>query len=190
MLEKLEKWVRPALQTHATRCAHETTVAAAVLLPLVCENGLCRVILTRRTDHLHHHPGQISFPGGRIEATDADTVAAALRETEEEIGLPTDTVHVLGHLPAYDTTTGFTVYPVVGFIDPLPLLTPDPFEVAEILHWPLSLFLNLNRYEQKTLTHEGQKRQYHALTHDGHTVWGATAGILHAFATRLHACPL
>src|SRR5229473_3924321 len=104
---------------------------AAVLVPLVDHEGGMSVLLTQRTAHLSAHAGQISFPGGRIEEADADAVAAALRETEEEIGLPRDRVSVIGQLDNYVTGTGFEIAPIVGIVMPPFALAIDPYEVAE-----------------------------------------------------------
>ena len=109
---------------------------AAVLVPLVDRQDGLTVLLTKRTDHLHDHAGQISFPGGRIDAADADAVAAALREAEEEVGLPRERVEVIGRLDTYITRTGFEVTPVIGFVDPPTAFAPDPFEVAEVFEVP------------------------------------------------------
>ena len=102
---------------------------AAVLIGLVNRPEGLTVLLTKRTDHLRDHAGQICFPGGRIEASDSSVEAAALREAEEEIGLPPPKVDVIGKLAPYDTSTGFHIHPVVGWIDPPVSFTPDPFEV-------------------------------------------------------------
>ena len=110
---------------------------AAVLVPLVLRDGGMTVLLTQRTDHLHHHPGQISFPGGRVEQGDGSPLAAALRETEEEIGLHPRHVEVIGRLPEYRTVTGFSITPLVGLVHPPFELELDSFEVAEAFEVPL-----------------------------------------------------
>jgi 8-oxo-dGTP pyrophosphatase MutT (NUDIX family) len=110
---------------------------ASVLVPLVLRDEMT-VLLTQRTDHLNDHPGQISFPGGRAEASDPDPVATALREAHEEIGLEPFEVEVLGSLPTYTTSTGFIVTPVIGLVQPRAALRPDPFEVAELFEVPLA----------------------------------------------------
>src|SRR5207253_7654072 len=111
---------------------------AAVLVPLVDYPAGMSVLLTQRTAHLSAHAGQISFPGGRIEADDRDAIAAALRETEEEVGLPRDRVEVAGRLDTYVTGTGFEITPIVGFVEPPFALAIDPFEVAEAFEVPLA----------------------------------------------------
>lgn len=154
---------------------------AAVLVPLVLhghgEGGLT-VLLTRRTDHLHDHPGQISFPGGGMEASDVSAEAAALRETEEEIGLPPERVEIIGRLPDYLTGTGFRVTPVVGLSRPPLALRRDDFEVAEVFEVPLAHFLDPARHQRYALHVEGELRHFHAMPYGDYFIWGATAGML------------
>ena len=114
---------------------------AAVLVPIVMRAPGLTVLLTQRTDHLYDHAGQVSFPGGRIEPGDRDAEAAALRETEEEIGLPRRHVRLAGRLDTYVTRTGFEVTPMVGLVTPPFPIVPDNFEVAEVFEVPLGLFL-------------------------------------------------
>lgn len=151
---------------------------AAVLVPLVLRDDAASVLLTRRTDHLHHHPGQISFPGGRVEKGDASPVATALRETQEEIGLGADRVELIGALPDYFTGTGFRVTPVVGFVHPPFELTLDTFEVAEAFEVPLSHFLDPANHLRHSLEIEGRTRHFHAMPYGDYYIWGATAGML------------
>lgn len=151
---------------------------AAVLVPLVLGRDDPAILLTRRTDHLHHHPGQISFPGGRVEAQDSTPVDTALRETEEEIGLDRRHVELLGALPDYYTGTGFRVTPVVGLVHPPFELRLDAFEVAEAFEVPLRHFLDPANHQRHSLMHEGRERQFHAMPYKDYFIWGATAGIL------------
>lgn len=162
-------------------------VAAAVLVALVPREQGMQIVLTRRTEHLRHHPGQISFPGGRIEASDASPVAAALREAGEEIGLAAEALEVLGCLPAYSTSTGFRVTPVVGLMDPLAPLRADPFEVAEIFEVPLRFVLDPANYQSHRIAWQGHEREVQAVPYQGYFIWGATAGMLHALARFLQA---
>ncbi|HJV25667.1 MAG TPA: CoA pyrophosphatase [Aromatoleum sp.] len=152
--------------------------AAAVLVPLVARSDDVMVLLTRRTDHLRHHPGQISFPGGRVEKTDVSAVMTALRETEEEIGLSQDKVELLGELPEYVTGTGFRITPVVGLVHPPFELRLDAFEVAEAFEVPLSYFLDPANHQRHSREYQGRMRQYYAMPYAGHFIWGATAGML------------
>lgn len=151
---------------------------AAVLVPLVMGRADPAILLTRRTDHLHHHPGQISFPGGRVEAQDSTPVDTALRETEEEIGLDRRHVELLGALPDYYTGTGFRVTPVVGLVHPPFELQLDAFEVAEAFEVPLGHFLDPANHQRHSLVHEGRERHFHAMPYKDYFIWGATAGIL------------
>ncbi|WP_343036098.1 CoA pyrophosphatase [Aromatoleum toluvorans] len=151
---------------------------AAVLVPVVAREQALTVLLTRRTDHLHHHPGQISFPGGRVEATDVSPVMTALRETEEEIGLEPDHIELLGELPEYRTGTGFRITPVVGLVHPPFDLTLDSFEVAEAFEVPLSHFLDPGRHQKHRMEYQGRMREYYAMPYGDYFIWGATAGIL------------
>lgn len=151
---------------------------AAVLVPLVMRSLEPTVLLTRRTDHLHHHPGQISFPGGRVEEGDEGPVDTALRETEEEIGLDRERVELLGSLPDYLTGTGFCVTPVVGLVH-LPFdLKLDDFEVAEAFEVPLSHFLDPAHHQRHSQEFQGRVRHFHAMPYKHHYIWGATAGII------------
>lgn len=152
---------------------------AAVLVPLVQRPGSMTVLLTQRTAHLAHHPGQISFPGGRLEDGDnGDAIAAALRETEEEIGLARRHVTILGRLDDYVTGTGFLITPMVGVVDPPFDLTPDPFEVAEVFEVPLDFLLDPQNHKLNRVVVEGRRRPFWSMTWDERVIWGATAGML------------
>jgi 8-oxo-dGTP pyrophosphatase MutT (NUDIX family) len=152
---------------------------AAVLVPLVNHAGEVHLLLTQRTAHLDDHAGQISFPGGRVEAGDASREETALRETEEEIGLPRAAVAVLGRLSNYEIPSGFRITPVVGWIEPPLTLKPDPFEVAEIFEAPLEHFLDAGRYQRREFRFRGRHRHYLAIPFEGRYIWGATAGMLY-----------
>lgn len=152
---------------------------AAVLVPLVMHQDGLTVLLTQRTAHLIHHGGQISFPGGRMEEGDPDPEAAALRETEEEIGLPPSAIDVIGRLDDYATMTGFHIVPVVGLLRPPLTFKPDEFEVAEIFEVPLSFIMDTaNHQVQSRLLPSGDKRWFYAIPYQERYVWGATAGML------------
>lgn len=158
--------------------APEDLVAAAVLVPLVLREEGVTMLLTRRTDHLKDHAGQVSFPGGRVEAHDEGAVATALRETEEEIGLGPSHIEVVGELDLYETRTGFRVTPVVGLVEPGFTLTLDEFEVAEVFEVPLSFVLDPANHQKRSLVWRGAERHFYVLPYGGRDIWGATAGII------------
>lgn len=164
----------------------DTTREAAVLLPVLDQPDLS-LIFTRRTDDLPTHAGQVSFPGGRLESQDLDAEAAALRETEEEIGIPPAAVRVLGYLPPYLTVTGYSVTPVVGLVTPGFVYRPQATEVAEIFEVPLAYLLDRGNYAVEHREMHGTRVGYHVVNYDGHRIWGATAGMLAAFRRRLDA---
>lgn len=151
---------------------------AAVLVPVVRRNSGLTILLTQRTDHLHDHAGQISFPGGRAEEHDESAAATALRETFEEIGLETSLVEVIGTLAQYTTVTGYRVTPVVGLVEPPPALFLDAFEVAEAFEVPLAFFLDPANHQRNTMQMQGRTRQYYAMPYENRYIWGATAGML------------
>ncbi|PHS78551.1 MAG: coenzyme A pyrophosphatase [Rhodospirillaceae bacterium] len=151
---------------------------AAVLIALVDRADGFYVLFTRRTDDLYHHPGQICFPGGHIETSDQDATAAALRETEEEIGLKAKHITILGTLDTYITRTGFSITPVVAGVEPPFDLSPDPGEVADIFEVPLAFFRNPDNHQRLQREFEGNIRNFYAIPYGDYNIWGATAGIL------------
>ena len=154
------------------------TKAAAVLVPLVLHEEEITVLLTQRTNHLKAHAGQVSFPGGRVEKTDDSREAAALRETEEEIGVTREHIELIGHLDIYMTRTGYEITPVVGFVRPPFQVTPDPFEVAEVFEVPLNFLIAPANHQLMAREDKGTKRQFYAMQYQGRYIWGATAGML------------
>lgn len=159
---------------------------AAVLVPLVERSQSYTVLLTQRTDHLHHHPGQVSFPGGRLEQADAGPVDAALRETEEEIGLAPGFVEPVGLLDDYETVTGFLVTPVVSFVTPGFDLELDSYEVADAFEVPLDFILNPHNHQVHSRMRNGTERRYYVIEYRHRYIWGATAGMLMNLYRRLH----
>lgn len=151
---------------------------AAVLVPLVERPQGLTVMLTQRTDHLDDHPGQISFPGGRIEPHDDSPEEAALREAEEEVGLDRRHVDIIGRLDQYITRTRFSVTPVVGLIDPDYTVNPDDFEVAEVFEVPLTFLLDPANHRRDSRMYNGLKREFYAMPYEGYYIWGATAGMI------------
>lgn len=170
---------------HERARAPDARTPAAVLLGLVAREGGPHVVLTQRTAHLKDHAGQISLPGGRIEAEDEGPAAAALREAFEEVGLPPAKVEVLGGLRHYDTITGFRIHPIVGWIEPPVAYAPDPFEVAEVFEVPLSFMLEPTNHRRDSYVRNGERRHFYVLPYEGRYIWGATAGILVNFARLL-----
>ncbi|MDH3472433.1 MAG: CoA pyrophosphatase [Rhodospirillales bacterium] len=151
---------------------------AAVLVPIVRRSPEMTVLLTRRTDHLYDHAGQISFPGGRIDPGDRDAPMAALRETEEEVGLPRGHVELVGELDTYVTRTGFEVTPLVGLLRPPFPMAPDSFEVAEVFEVPLGFFLDPANRQTHSRFYKGKERQFYVYEYGDYYIWGATAGML------------
>lgn len=158
---------------------------AAVLVGLVPRAEGTQVLLTRRTDGLRHHGGQVSFPGGRIEASDRDSVAAAVRETGEEIGLSPAQITPLGFLDPLATITGFRVLPVVAMIAVDYVAHPDPNEVADVFEVPLAFLLDPDNLATHTLDFRGVPRQVFEYRYPAQRIWGATASMLFNLRERL-----
>ena len=151
---------------------------AAVLVPLVNREEGLTVLLTQRSANLPDHPGQISFPGGRIEPEDADADAAALREANEEIGLPGPRVTLLGRLADYETVTGYRVTPVVGWVEPPFPVVPDPVEVADVFEVPLAFLLDPANQQRHFRMQGLVRRDFWAIPYGERYIWGATAAML------------
>jgi len=151
---------------------------ASVLIPIVARPEELTVLFTRRTTHLRDHSGQISFPGGRAEPHDPSPESTALRETEEEIGLPPAHVELVGRLAEYYTRTGFRITPVVGFVTPPFELRVDAYEVDEVFEVPLSFLLDPRHHLLQSREFFGEMRSFFAIPYDRHYIWGATAGLL------------
>lgn len=173
------------------RFAGRPSAAAAVLVPIVLRAEGPQVLLTRRTAHLRDHAGQISFPGGRVEPEDVDVEAAALRETEEEIGLARRHIEVIGRLPIYTTVTAFEVTPVVGLVEPGFSLKLDAFEVAEAFEVPLQYLMTPAHHQRHIFTYEGGQREFLSMPwlqgSEEYFIWGATAAMLRNFYRFLSA---
>ncbi|MDH4980774.1 CoA pyrophosphatase [Hyphomicrobium sp. D-2] len=160
---------------------------AAVLVPIVTHDNVLTILLTQRTAHLKRHAGQIAFPGGRIETTDKDPVAAALRESQEEIGLDPSFVEPMGYLDVYRTQTGFRIYPVVALVSPGFTLTLDPREVDEAFEVPLAFLMDVANHQTASRQWLGAERRFHAMPFEQRYIWGVTAGILKNMHRRLFA---
>ena len=151
---------------------------AAVLMPIVARPEGLTMLFTLRTTHLKAHSGQVSFPGGRAEPHDPAPEFTALRETEEEIGLPREAVEILARLPDYFTRTGYRVTPVVGLLTPPFELRPDPREVAEVFEVPLAFLLDPVNHRREAREFQGRTVGFYAMPYQDRYIWGATAGML------------
>ncbi|HLX24578.1 MAG TPA: CoA pyrophosphatase [Usitatibacter sp.] len=154
---------------------------AAVLLLVVDHPGNPTVVFTQRTAHLADHAGQISFPGGRSHGDGESPERTALREAEEEIGLASNRVEILGRLPEYHTSTGYRVTPIVGWAEPPLAYRPDPHEVADVFEVPLAFLLDTANHRYESAFFKGRMRNYWAMPYGERFIWGATAGMLVTF---------
>ncbi|WP_420568946.1 CoA pyrophosphatase [Thalassovita sp.] len=159
--------------------------AAGVLVAMIMHKDEPHVILTKRASHLKHHPGQIAFPGGKQDEGDADVIAAALREADEEVGLNPHQVEVLGTLPAHETVTGFAVTPVLARVTGTFEAIPEPGEVDEVFLVPLSHVTTVARFSVQGRRWRGARRHYFTVPWGPYYIWGATARILRGLAERI-----
>lgn len=157
-------------------------ITAAVLVPLFSKDGLVHVLLTKRSELVEHHKGEISFPGGKLDDTDPDLLSCALRETEEEVGIEPVDVRVVGELDEfYTVATGFVVAPFVGVI-PYPYeFRPSSREIAELIGVPMHVFFDPERRAEETWMYNGKPIEVISYRWKGHNIWGATARILKHF---------
>jgi 8-oxo-dGTP pyrophosphatase MutT (NUDIX family) len=160
---------------------------AAVLVPIIARADGLAVLFTRRTDNLSQHAGQISFPGGGIEAGDRDAMAAALRETQEEVGIAPALVRPFGYLDCFETISGYCVTPVVADIDPAYRALPDPREVAAVFEVPLAFFLDPANLRQRRVVYRDRPREIFEFLYEGNNIWGATAAMLLSLVRRMEA---
>lgn len=151
---------------------------AAVLIPLLESSAGLSVILTQRASHLRSHPGQISFPGGAAEPEDDNAADTALREAEEEIGLPRSHVEVLGRLPDYRTISGFVIRPIIGFVKPGFSYRVDRDEVEQVFNPPLAFLMNKANHHTYHFERKGKQFPLYFIQYEQHLIWGATAAIL------------
>jgi 8-oxo-dGTP pyrophosphatase MutT (NUDIX family) len=166
---------------------HGAPTPAAVLVPLINREDGLTVLFTERSRGLPDHPGQISFPGGRVEPEDADAGIAALREAEEEVGLKRERVTLLGLLEPYETVTGYRVIPVVGWVEPPFEIRADPVEVADVFEVPLVFLLEPANLQRHFRMVGNTRRDYYAIPYGDRYIWGATAAMLLIFDRTLRA---
>jgi len=174
----------PVLSDDAAGLIGAKLVPAAVLVPII-DGRNAGILLTKRTSHLKAHAGQVAFPGGRIDPGDTSPEAAALREANEEIGLPPGRAELLGRLPDYVTGTGYRISPVLALLPERLEFTPNPDEVEAIFTLPLSVLLDPHAPECREAEYRGRRRRFWVWPHEEHYIWGATAAILVHLAHRL-----
>lgn len=159
---------------------------AAVLIAAVARPEGATLILTERTAHLRAHSGQVAFPGGKIDATDASPAAAALREAQEEIGLDPAAVETIGYLDPYISTSGYRILPVVGLVPPDVALTPNPHEVARVFETPLAFLMDPANHRRGFRERDGLRREFWFMPYRDQKIWGVTAGIIRTLYERLY----
>ena len=186
-LERVARTARPGELVRGSwpipGAAREPTPAA--VLVGIATHPTPGVLLTKRNDRLKHHAGQVSFPGGRIDPTDATATAAALREAQEEVGLDPASIETLGPLEDFLTGTGFRITPILGLLPANPNYTPEPAEVDDVFHYPLTTLLDPTAPRHERQERNGILRDVWVWPHATHNIWGATAAILVHLAERL-----
>jgi 8-oxo-dGTP pyrophosphatase MutT (NUDIX family) len=160
---------------------------AAVLIAFQANASGLGIVLTKRASHLRHHAGQIAFPGGKMDEGDLSLTHAALREAQEEIGLPPSNVQILGELPAHETVTAYQVTPILGLITAPFTPIPEVGEVAEVFSVPLTHLSNLANYRVESRMWQGRQRNFYTVPYGPYYIWGATARILRGLADRMQA---
>ncbi len=175
--------LNPGFQMPPNRTLRQAAVLVALVPRSAGQAG--GILVTKRASHLQHHPGQIAFPGGKLDPTDASLEACALRESHEEVGLPPDAVRILGRLPAHETVTGFVITPILAQVtrafDPV----PEAGEVDEVFTVPLAHLMDKRRYSVEQRLWQGQIRRYYVVPWGPYYIWGATARILRGLADRM-----
>lgn len=169
----------------STQLPETSFCRASVLIPVITDLEEPSIVLTLRTEHLSSHPGQVAFPGGKEDPGDAGPVHTALRESEEEIGLPADAVRVIGRLGELLMPSGYCVTPIVGLLSAHTPLVASPREVAHIFRVPLRLALNPAQYRRCTVTYQDTERETLEMHFEAYRIWGATAAILHHLACEI-----
>jgi 8-oxo-dGTP pyrophosphatase MutT (NUDIX family) len=185
VLSRVVEPIGPHPLEQLARTTSEPIRPAAVLVPIVLRDGGAELLLTVRNANLKSHPGQISFPGGRVDASDRDVGHTALREAEEELGIRPEHVQLLGSLTLFATGTGYGVVPVVGLIPPDYPYQPAAEEVAEVFHVPLSHVLDPRNHQACEREYQGERRRYFEIWFGDYRIWGATAGMIVGLHQRL-----
>lgn len=175
--------LNPAFRDTVVR---EGLIEAAVLIPVIDRKPEASVILTKRTEALRNHSGQIAFPGGRVDPDDISPEDAALREAEEEIGLSRRHVEIIGRLPDYYTGSGYRVAPVIGVVEPGFSLVINPDEVDEAFEVPLSFLMDTANHRQESRIWQDVERHFYTMPYGEKYIWGVTAGIIRAMHDRLY----
>ncbi|WP_440873944.1 CoA pyrophosphatase [Thalassotalea sp. PLHSN55] len=185
--EFLQRFQLRPLENSAHLYKHDGKVRqAAVLIPLIDNhNQALDVLFTKRAAHLKHHPGQVSFPGGKVEPSDKNLIDTALRESYEEIGLPADAISIVGQLKSYHTISGYIVTPIVAVVSKAPEYEIDHNEVSEVFHVPLTHFLNTQNHIQVNAHFNGKHHPINYMPYQEHNIWGATASMLKDLASHL-----
>lgn len=169
--------------------ANEAPKPAAVLVGLVPRADGLNLLLTERQPHLRAHAGQIAFPGGRVDAADADAVAAALRETREETGITASFIEPVGFLDTYLTSTNYRVVPVVALLRPGFTVVPQEAEVKDVFEVPLAFLMDPANHQRHSRDWQGHTRYYYAMPWQGRYIWGATAGMIRNFYRLMYDTP-
>lgn len=159
---------------------------AAVLIPLVEREDGLKMIFTKRTEKLKSHSGQVSFPGGKIDAEDVSALSAALRETDEEIGVPKHAVEVLGQMPDYFAGSGYRISPIVGMVNPDVEFTASPHEVEYIFEVPVAFLMNPDNHKISSRVFLKRDVRFYEMPWNEHYIWGVTAGIVRMFYNRMY----